>query len=103
ENGRAVIVVSQGDRPGQKIRLEANQVVNDFALLPPQPMLNIPVLAIALSEGGQPVLCLYNAATGDQIRQLAGHQDAIHCLAFSGDGRFLVSVAEDQSVCVWSL
>src|SRR5439155_14905556 len=52
---------------------------------------------------GQPMLQLYHAKTGEQIRQLTGHMDPISCLGFSANGRLLASVAEDQTVCVWSL
>jgi WD40 repeat protein len=103
EEGWTVIAVWQGDRLVQKVRLKANHVISDFALLGPQPPLTVPILAIASHENGQPVLCLYNAATGERLRYLTGHQGPIHCLAFSADGRFLVSAAEDQSICVWSL
>ncbi len=46
---------------------------------------------------------LYNAETGQQIRQYTGHTDPIRSLAFSSDGRLLASAADDQTVCVWSL
>src|SRR5207302_9868147 len=98
EDKRPVVAVFQGDRLLQKVRLKATQVLTDFALLPPHPPVTDPILAIASHEGGQPVLSLYNAATGEQVRNLTGHQGPIYCLAFSADGRFLVSVAEDQSV-----
>ena len=50
-----------------------------------------------------PTLALYNGMTGERVRQLSGHTGTIRSLAFSEDGRFLVSAADDRTVCVWSL
>ena len=47
EAGWTIIQVWQGDRLLGKVRLKANQVITDFALLPPQPPLTVPILAIA--------------------------------------------------------
>ncbi|HLJ95302.1 MAG TPA: hypothetical protein VKU02_19140 [Gemmataceae bacterium] len=101
--GRPAVAVYQGNRQVATVKLKADQVLTHFALLSPQPALNVPILAIASHQDFQPVLSLYNAATGEQVRALTGHQGLIYGLAFSGDGRFLVSVAEDQTACVWSL
>src|SRR5207302_1404488 len=70
-----------------------------------RPPWNVPLLAVAYYavRTGQPWLHLYNAATGEQVRQFTGHTERIHSLAFAGDGRLLVSAADDQTVCVWSL
>src|SRR5207244_1205670 len=48
-------------------------------------------------------LCLYNAASGERVRRLIGHEGAIYSVSFSGDGKLLVSSAEDQTICVWSI
>jgi WD40 repeat protein len=85
------------------IKLSDGRTITDHALLPPRPPLNLPVLAVASEKGKEPALSLYNAATGDLLCQFTGHQSAISSLAFSGDGRFLVSAAADQTVCLWSL
>lgn len=63
----------------------------------------IPIIAIASHRFGLPRLALYNLATGETIRELSGHSERLLSLSFSGDGRFLVSTANDQTVCVWSL
>ena len=105
---------SQGDAPAQirvsrqganavTIKLKANEVVSDFAMLPAMAPLNVPIVAIAYHDLGQPKLNLYNARTGDAIRRFSGHSERIRSLAFSGDGRLLVSTAEDQTVCIWSM
>src|SRR5207249_7783357 len=85
------------------IKMAKGLVITDFALFAPRPPLNTPILAVASHDLGQPMLQLYHGKTGEQIRQLTSHGDPISCLAFSADGRLLASVAEDQTVCVWSL
>ena len=37
------------------------------------------------------------------MRRLSGHTGRIRSLEFSEDGRFVVSTADDRTVCVWSL
>lgn len=44
---------------------------------------------------------LWDAATGQAVRTLEGHEQAITHLAFSGDGKRLLSVSTDGSVRVW--
>ncbi len=85
------------------VRPPPGNIVTDWALLPPQPTRKVPILAVASHELGQPLLALYNAASGEQLRQLTGHVERISSLAFSGDGRLLVSTGDDRTVCVWSL
>jgi WD40 repeat protein len=84
------------------VRLQASEFITDYALLPSRGK-RPPLLAVALLDLGQPILRLYDARTGEHLTQLTGHVNRIHALAFSGDGRLLVSAAEDQTVCVWKL
>jgi WD40 repeat protein len=100
---RAVLSVYQGDRLLRAIKLEPRQTVSAFALLPPQGARRTPVLAVASHGAGQPTLALYDAASGEKFRHFTGHSGPLYNLSFSGDGRLLVSTAEDQTVCVWSL
>jgi len=102
-NARPTVAIYEGQRLVRRIELTERQVISDFALLPPQAPLPVPILALAYHEDGQPMLWLYNAASGEKLRQYTGHTDRIYCLAFSADGRLLVSSAEDQTICVWSM
>lgn len=78
--------------------------ITAHALRRPMAGLADPVVAIAVAEPGVgPRLRLYNGRTGVPFRQLTGHAGAIRSLAFSDDGRLLVSAADDRTVCVWSL
>ena len=77
--------------------------VTAHALLPPG-RAPVPIAAIAAYEPMVgPILSLYNAMTGERFRQLSGHTGTIRSLAFSQDGRLLVSAADDRTICVWSL
>jgi WD40 repeat protein len=118
------VAVPQWGDPGVK----TEQVVADYALLPywlpphvpvlalfpsthfllplfgqPRAPFQIPLLAVATHENGEPYLTLYNAASGEAVRRYAGHGERIHALAFSPDGRLLASVSDDQTISVWSL
>ncbi len=80
--------------------------VTDYRAAPPstRPGGRVPIVAVALNEPGVgPTLWLYNGLSGERVRQLSGHTGTVRSLAFSDDGRFLVSAADDRTVCVWSL
>ncbi|GIW79576.1 MAG: hypothetical protein KatS3mg105_1383 [Gemmatales bacterium] len=85
------------------IKLHPREVVSDVDILPAMPPLNVPVVAVAAHDLGQPLLRLYDANTGTIIRYFTGHLNRIHSVAFSGDGQLLVTTADDQTVCVWSM
>ena len=84
------------------VHLKPSEFIDEFALLPGTKQ-RPPLLAVAIVEFSQPMLRLYDAHTGEHIRQLTGHVNRIHSLAFSGNGKLLVSAAEDQTTCVWGL
>jgi WD40 repeat protein len=46
---------------------------------------------------------LRQAATGDLLAQLSGHEERVPTLAFTGDGDWLVSGSWDRSVRLWWL
>jgi WD40 repeat protein len=100
----AVSLTKEGQEKA-RIELEKFYQVTGLAILPgPVSPIKVAILALAfIDELIQPWLYLYNAETGEQIRQYVGHTDRIRSLAFSADGRLLASAADDQTVSVWSL
>ncbi len=103
-DGRAVLTVTEKGKAPRDITLPAAQSLADYALLPVRKPLDVPLLAVAMHElSGQSQLWLYNARTGQPARQYTGHLAPVTSLAFSADGRLLVSSSTDQTVCVWSL
>ena len=44
---------------------------------------------------------LWDAETGKDLRQLAGHEDGVACLKFSPDGKYLASGSWDKTIRVW--
>ncbi len=104
EKQRDYLEVRQDNAGPWIVRLPAGQRVTWWALHPPGPGRTVPLLAIALTEGGgEPALHLYRVDTGELLRHYNGHDAPIRSLAFSRDGQLLVSAAEDQTVRVWTL
>jgi U3 small nucleolar RNA-associated protein 21 len=56
---------------------------------------------VAVSDEAEVVLL--ERASGKELRRLKGHQDHILDLAFSPDGRFLVSGSYDLTALVWKV
>src|SRR5262249_25512889 len=71
--------------------------------LPAGKRVNRPLLAVAYADEAVPGLGLYDAETGEQIRELTGHLASITSLVFSENGEFLASASLDQTVSVWDL
>ena len=104
-DSKSVALWRQGKPEGQ-VLLQPGDELTDFALSPPGPgsVRALPVLAVAvLDRFGAPSLKLYDGLSGKQVRELSGHTDAVRGLTFSGDGRWLISASEDQTVSAWDL
>ncbi len=102
--GRTIRVIREGKEVAT-IQMEETDEVTDVALLPPRPGQSLTLLAVAHTdrETLQSPITLYDAGTGRPIRRLTGHLHAVRRLAFSGSRPLLASVAEDRTVCLWSL
>jgi WD40 repeat protein len=48
-----------------------------------------------------PVARLWNVETGQEVRRFEGHTDGVACVAFSPDGRQLLTGSADNSVRLW--
>src|SRR5207245_1630610 len=84
------LILRKGNEERRRITLKRLHEVTHFVVLSPVGPATVPILALAfLDELKQPYLFLYNAETGEQIRQYTGHTDPIRSLAFSSDGRLL--------------
>lgn len=77
--------------------------VGPFVTLPAGEHCPVPVMVVALHCSGQPQLRVYNLENGEYVRRYVAHTGTIRGLAASSDGRLLASVADDRTVCVWTL
>jgi hypothetical protein len=53
-------------------------------------------------KGFYGILCLWDVATGKELRLFRGHPGAVRDVAISADGKTIVSGAEDSSVRLWN-
>src|SRR5262249_53755149 len=77
------------------ITTAAGKRLDQYPLLPPFQGLDAALLAVAYRENGQAFLSLFDCGTGKEIREYTGHRDRITSLAFSADGKLLLSASED--------
>lgn len=61
------------------------------------------LIALSYVRETEPILGIFDLETGAMLRQLTSHTLAPSSMRFSADGRLLISTADDQTACVWSL
>jgi WD40 repeat protein/serine/threonine protein kinase len=69
--------------------------VSDFAFSPRDPRI------VALSFGKDGVFDVWDVANGKKIRAFEGHKSAVRGVAYSPNGRQIVTGSDDKSVKVW--
>ena len=100
---RPYLAVRKGAEKEMVIWFDVGSEITAYALAPSGDKFAIPLIAAAsLDRNRQPLFRLFRADTGERVRQFIGHTSAVRSIAFSKDGRLLVSTAEDQTVAVWS-
>lgn len=100
---KATFTIFDGRKKISVVTVRKGELVTDYALVPPGGAVKLPLLAVASHQGGQPRLTVYNAQSGEPLREFTGHTERLESLDFAPDGRLLVSASQDGTVCVWSL
>jgi WD40 repeat protein len=62
-----------------------------------------PVENLIASAGVDKNVVLWDATTGQELRELSGHTGLINALAFSNDGKLLASASEDHTAILWEV
>jgi WD40 repeat protein len=102
---RKGVQVQQGAQSLPPVRLRGkDEYVTAMALRPPGPG-RAGVLALAYTERGanRVLIQLSDPMQGKPYRLLVSHLQDVRGLAFSANRNLLASVADDQTICVWSL
>jgi len=45
---------------------------------------------------------IYNAVTGEPVKQVRGHKDAVYCMTYSKDSQKFATGGADNTVVIWS-
>src|SRR5262249_51951804 len=105
DQDRKGVSVRQGEKNLPPVRLRGKDEVVTAAALRPPGRRRPGVLAVASTErdANRTLIMLCDPAEGKPYRLLVSHLQNVLGLTFSASRPLLASVAEDQTVCVWSL
>jgi WD40 repeat protein len=94
----------KGNKVFPAVPIKANEVITAAALRPEKSS-EPALLAVAITDrdNSRTLILLCRPDDGVPFRLLIGHLQDVRSLAFSASRALLASVAEDQTVCVWSL
>ena len=54
-----------------------------------------------VTASGDQTARIWDAATGEELRQLTGHSGAVSSAAYSPDGKHIVTASDDQTARIW--
>jgi RNA polymerase sigma factor (sigma-70 family) len=115
--GQVRIDAAQGRLPDGSVEVwdpVAGEFLRRFAAPPPSPGISR-AMSLAVSPDGRllaaaegtisspAIVWVYETASGRVVKKLAGHSHWVNDLAFSPDGRRLVSVSADATGLVWDV
>lgn len=105
DGSRMFLDVTRNTTEKKSIELHPGDSLETWAGCPPTDVFSEPLLAVAVHnrQAGDSQLWLFNPETGARLRQLSGHVDKITSLAFSQDGKVLVSGSMDHTFRLWDL
>ncbi|MBX3080515.1 MAG: protein kinase [Anaerolineae bacterium] len=58
---------------------------------------------LAATGGDDTVITLWDATTGEALRTFKGHSGPVNSLAFSPDGKLLISTSDDTTLMLWDV
>ena len=105
------LYLSQSDSSNYRYRIQCLDLAADKELWQTETQHDLGLTAMALSPDGRvlasgsgyedPTIRIWDAATGRLLARLDGHTGWVGKLAFTKDGRRLISAATDQSIRFW--